>query len=130
MDRDAEVARQTEDLGDRVQQALQQMEATENRLLQQRQAVSRTNYQHTLNLIGASFLVALVLLGAQMFTLNYAFTQYRRTEFAARRSQEIVDAFFSVSTVRFGILDSQFRYSRINQVLPRMLGVKPHALLF
>ena len=129
MDSDAEVARQTEDLGDRVQQTLQQMEATEDRLLQQRQAVSRANYQHTLNLIGVSFLVALALLGAQMFTLNYAFTQYRRTEFAARQSQEIVDAFFSVSTVRFGILDSQFRYTRINEVLPRMLGVKPEDLL-
>jgi PAS domain S-box-containing protein len=129
IDSDAEVARQTEDLGDRVQQALQEMEGTEDRLLQQRQAVSRANYHHTLNLIGGSFLVALVLLGAQMFTLNYAFTQYRRTESAARQNQEIVDAFFSVSTVRFGILDSQFRYTRINEVLPRMMGVRPDELL-
>ncbi len=129
IDSDAEIARQTEDLGDRVQQALQKMAAAEDGLLQQRQAVSRSNYHHTLNLIGVSFLVALVLLGAQMFTLNYAFTQYRRTEFAARQNQEIVDAFFSVSTVRFGILDSQFRYTRLNDVLPRMLGVKPEELL-
>jgi PAS domain S-box-containing protein len=61
--------------------------------------------------------------------LNYAFTQYRRTESAARQSQEIVNAFFSGSTVRFGILDSQFRYTRINEVLPRMMGVRADDLL-
>jgi PAS domain S-box-containing protein len=129
IDSDAQVARQTEELGDRVHQTLQQMRNEEDRLLEQRQATSRANYHHTLNLIGVSFTVALVLLGAQMFTLNYAFTQYRRTESAARESREIVDAFFSVSTVRFGILDSQFRYTRINEVLPRMLGVRPEDLL-
>lgn len=129
IDSDADVARQTEDLGNRVQQTLQQMEGTENRLLQQRQAVSRANYHHTLNLIGVSFLVALALLGAQMFTLNYAFTQYRRTESAARENREIVDAFFSTSTVRFGILDSEFRYTRVNDVLPRMLGITADEIL-
>ena len=129
IDSDAQVARQTEELGDRVLQTLQRMRDEEDRLLEQRQAASRANYHHTLNLIGVSFTVALVLLGAQMFTLNYAFTQYRRTESAARQNQEIVDAFFSVSTVRFGILDSQFRYTRINEVLPRMMGVRPEDLL-
>src|SRR6202142_906135 len=129
IDSDAHIARQTEDLGDRVQQTLQKMQDEDDQLLEQRQAVSRANYHRTLNLIGVSFLVALALLGAQMVTLNYAFTQYRRTQSAARESQEIVDAFFSVSTVRFGILDSQFRYTRVNEVLPRMLGVKPEDLL-
>ncbi len=128
-DSDAQVARQTQELGDRVLQALQKLQQEEDRLLEQRQAASRANYRHTLNLIGVSFLVALVLLGAQMFTLNYAFTEYQRTQSAARQSQEIVDAFFSTSTVRFGILDSQFRYTRINDVLPRMLGVKAEDLL-
>ena len=129
IDSDARIARQTEDLVDRVQETLDSMQQGEDRLLEQRQAVSRANYRRTLNLIGISFLVALVLLGAQMITLNYAFTQYQRTQSAARQSQEIVDAFFSVSTVRFGILDSEFRYTRVNEVLPRMLGVKAEELL-
>jgi PAS domain S-box-containing protein len=129
MDSDAEIARQTEDLGNQIQQTLQKMQDQEDRLLEQRQVASRANYHHTLNLIGVSFLVALVLLGAQMFSLNYAFSQYRRTESAARQSREIVDAFFSGSTVRFGILDSQFRYTRINEVLPRMMGVRAEDLL-
>ncbi len=129
IDSDAHIARQTEDLGNRVQQTLDAMQQEEDRLLEERQAVSRTNYHRTLNLIGVSFLVALALLGAQMISLNYAFIQYQRTQSAARESQEIVDAFFSVSTVRFGILDSQFRYTRVNDVLPRMMGVKPQDLL-
>ena len=129
IDSDTEMARQTEALGERVQQALQKMHNDEDRLLAQRQAASRANYHRALNLIAISFLVALVLLVAQMFTLNYAFVQNQRTQSAARASQEIVDAFFSTSTVRFGILDSQFRYTRVNDVLPRMLGVSAEEIL-
>jgi len=128
-DLDEELARQTEELGGGVQQTLQVMRNEEDRLLAERQAASRANYRRTLNLIAISFLVALVLLGAQMFTLNYAFVQYQRTQSAARANQEIVDAFFSTSTVRFGILDSQFRYTRVNDVLPRMLAVTPEEIL-
>jgi CHASE3 domain sensor protein len=91
MDSDAEIARQTEALGNQIQQTLQKVEDGEDQQLEQRQAVSRANYHHTLNLIGVSFLAALVLLGAQMFSLNYAFTQYRRTESAAQQDQETVN---------------------------------------
>ena len=129
IDSDAEVTRQTEGLGNGVQVGLEQMRDEEDQLLEQRQGASRSNYRHTLHLITGSFLVALLLLGAQMFSLNYAFSQYQRTQQAARANQEIVDAFFSVSTVRFAILDSEFRYTRSNDVLPRMLGVRAEDLM-
>ncbi len=120
---------QTAELGNRIHQALQKMRDEEDQLLNERQQASRDNYQHTLKLIGASFVIALMLLVAEMFLLSYEFTQHRRTEFAARRSQEIVDAFFLSSTVGFGILDSQFRYTRFNDVLPRMAGLNPADLV-
>ena len=47
----------------------------------------------------------------------------------ARQSQEIVNAFFSSSTVGFGILDWQLRYTRVNDVLPRMAALEPEDLL-
>jgi PAS domain S-box-containing protein len=82
-----------------------------------------------LRLIFASFIIALMLLIAEMFLLSYEFTRHRKTEYAARQSQEIVNAFFSSSAIGFGILDSQFRYTRVNDVLPRMAGLKPDDLL-
>src|SRR5581483_7619469 len=63
------------------------------------------------------------------FLLSYEFTRHRQTRYAAKQSQEIVDAFFSSSTVGFGILDSQFRYTRVNSVLPQMAGLSPEDFL-
>src|SRR5713101_3011832 len=128
-EREIDITRQTAAIGDRIQRTLQQMRDEEDQLLAQRQAASRKNYRHTLDLITTSLVIALVLLLAEMILLSYEFFQHQRTEHAARQSQEIVNAFFSSSTVGFGILDSQFRYTRANDVLPRMAGLEPAALL-
>jgi PAS domain S-box-containing protein len=124
-----QITRQTATLADRVEAALQRMRDEEDQLLAERQIASRTNYRHTLRLIFASFIIALMLLVAEMFLLSYEFTRHRQTEHAARQSQEIVNAFFSSSAIGFGILDSQFRYTRVNDVLPRMAGLKPEDLI-
>lgn len=124
-----QITRHTAALANRVEAILQRMRDEEDRLLAERQIASRTNYRHTLRLIFASFIIALMLLVAEMFLLSYEFTRHRQTEYAARQSQEIVNAFFSSSAIGFGILDSQFRYTRVNDVLPRMAGLKPEDLL-
>ena len=126
---DLRVTRQTAIIANRVQTTLQKMREEEDQLLAERQIASRTNYRHTLRLIFASFIIALMLLIAEMFLLSYEFTRHRQTEQTARQSQEIVNAFFSSSTVGFGILDSQFCYTRINDVLPRMAGLAPEEIL-
>jgi PAS domain S-box-containing protein len=123
------VTRQTAAIADRVQTTLEKMRHEEDQLLAERQIASRTNYRHTLRLIFASFIIALMLLVAEMFLLSYEFTRHRQTEQTARQSQEIVNAFFSSSTVGFGILDSHFCYTRINDVLPRMAGLAPEEVL-
>lgn len=129
IDADAQMARQTSELESRVEQRLGRMRDEEDRLLYSRRGQARTNYRHTLGLIAVSFIVALLLLAAQMLLLNYAFAQRERTEDAARQSREIVNAFFSSSTVGFGILDSELRYTRVNDVLPRMAALRPEDLL-
>jgi PAS domain S-box-containing protein len=128
-EQEIEITLRTADLGNRVHQELQRMRQEEDDLLEGRQKASGDNYQHTLKLIAASFVIALMLLLAEMFLLSYEFTRHRRTEYAARQSQEIVDAFFSASTVGFGILDSQLRYTRFNDVLPRMAGLTPNEVV-
>jgi PAS domain S-box-containing protein len=129
IDADAQMARETSALQNRVAKQLSDLRDAEDQVLYSRQALSSTNYRHTLGLILASFTVALVLLGTQMILLTYAFAESQRTQSAARQSREIVNAFFSSSTVGFGILDSQLRYTRVNDVLPRMAAVRPEDLL-
>lgn len=123
------ITRQTATLANRIETSLQRIRDEEDQLLAERQIASRTNYRHTLRLIFASFIIALMLLVAEMFLLSYEFTRHRQTEYAARQSQEIVNAFFSSSAIGFGILDSQCRYTRVNDVLPRMGGVAPEEVL-
>jgi len=128
-DQEIQLTRQSAVVSARVQAALARMRDEEDLLLGERQLVSRSNYEHTLRLIFASFIIALMLLISEMFLLSYEFTSHRQTQQAARQSQEIVNAFFSSSTVGFGILDSQFRYTRVNNVLSQMAGVTPEDLI-
>jgi PAS domain S-box-containing protein len=126
---EVQITRQTAALSNRVETMLERMRDEEDGLLAARQIASRTNYRHTLRLIFASFIIALMLLVAEMFLLSYEFTRHRQTEYAARQSQEIVNAFFSSSAIGFGVLDSQFRYTRVNDVLPRMAGLASEDVL-
>ena len=123
------ITRQAAALANRIETSLQAMRDEEDQLLAKRQIAARTNYRHTLRLIFASFIIALMLLLAEMFLLSYEFTRHRQTEYAARQSREIVNAFFSSSAIGFGILDSQFCYTRVNDVLPKMAGLKPDDVL-
>jgi two-component system NarL family sensor kinase len=129
IDADAQMARTTAEIQDHIEAQLQKIREEQSQLLNARQAASQDNYRHTLFLIAVTLLIALALLVAQMFLLNYSYSQYRMTEYAARQSREIVNAFFSSSTVGFGILDSQLRYTRVNDVLPRMAALEPEDLL-
>ena len=124
-----QATRQSGVIAARVQAELQNISGEQEQLLSKRQLATHSNYQRTLRLIFASFIIALMLLVAEMFLLSYEFTRHRQTQYAARQSQEIVDAFFSSSTVGFGILDSQFRYTRVNSVLPQMAGLSPKDFL-
>lgn len=128
-EKEIDVTQQSAVISSTLQAMLQKMRREEDELLAQRQAASRFEYQHTLRLIFTSFIIALMLLVAEMFLLSYEFTRHRQTQYAARQSQEIVDAFFSSSTVGFGILNSQFRYTRFNSVLPQMVGLAGQDLL-
>lgn len=129
IDADAQVTREMADLHDHLEETLRRVRDEENKILEQRQQASNQSYHRTLEMIGISFVVALVLLATEMSLLNFSVTQRHQAQNLARQTREIVNAFFSSSTVGFGILDSTVRYTRVNDVLPRMAGLAPSDLI-
>jgi PAS domain S-box-containing protein len=126
--RQLEITEQSAAAAAEVRTLVDHMEGEEENLLQQRQASSQEIYGHTRVLIVAAFGVALCLLAAEFYLLNLQFTKRELSEQQARQIRELVDAFFSSSTVGFGILDSNLRYQRVNETLARMAEMQPDAL--
>jgi len=124
-----ETTRQTAELASRANALIVSIEHEEGRLLAERRAVSDNLYTHTRRLLIIAFIFALVLLGAEFSLLNLEFTRHERTGRIAHQNRELVNAFFSSSTVGFAILDDQLRYHRINDVLARMAQSEPQALV-
>jgi PAS domain S-box-containing protein len=123
--RQLEITEETGRLGVQVHNELQRIRDDEGRLLLDRRATSQRVYKNTLGILAVAFVVALLLLGAEFYLLNLEFTRHKETERVARQSREVVNAFFSSSTVGFAILDAQYRYRRINEVLATMVGRSP-----
>lgn len=119
-----EMTRETAAIGDEIRVSLQKIRDDESRLLDERSQAAHRLYDRTVGTLGIAFLVALLLLGAEFFLLNREFTKHRRTERIARHNRELVNAFFSSSTVGFAILDETLRYRRVNEVLAQMVGMK------
>jgi PAS domain S-box-containing protein len=120
-----EITRETATLGAQIHQYLQAARDDEARLLANRQAASQRVYKNTLGILAVAFVIALLLLAAEFYLLNLEFTRHKQTERIARQSREVVNAFFSSSTVGFAILDTHLRYRRINEILAAMAGRSP-----
>lgn len=128
LQQDIRITYQTAELADRADTLIQAIENDENRLLSERRMASRSAYRHTIQVLAAAFGLALFLLIAEFFLLNIEFKRHERTEGIAQQSRELVNAFFSSSTIGFGILDRQLRFSRVNDILARMSGSDPEGL--
>jgi signal transduction histidine kinase len=115
--RQLEITLQTGVLGVQIHEGLQTARDDEARLLANRQLASRRVYKNTLGILAVAFVIALLLLAAEFYLLNLEFTRHKQTERIARQSREVVNAFFSSSTVGFAIVDTKLRYKRINEIL-------------
>src|SRR5215831_11753557 len=104
------------------------MREEESRLLHERQSSSNRIFTHALRIVGAGFLFALLLLAAEFYLFDRELTQHQRSERRASRNRELLNAFFSSSTVGFAILDSELCCKRANSVLATMAGVDPASL--
>lgn len=128
LQQDIQITRQTADLADQTNTLIQTIENDENRLLAERRKASQAAYQHTIQVLAVAFGLVLCLLGAEFYLLNIEFRRHEGTQRIAQQSRELVNAFFSSSSLGFGILDRQLRFKRVNDVLARMAGDKPDAL--
>jgi PAS domain S-box-containing protein len=108
---------------------IESMKIRETQLLEERIAQARSSYIRTLGLLAAAFMLTLALLFLAFYRFNLEFTQRERAEHVARDIQELVNAFFSSSTVGFAILDPQLRYRRVNEVLAATAGMPPDSLI-
>jgi signal transduction histidine kinase len=128
LQQDIQITRQTAQLADQSNTLIQAIETDENRLLLERRRASETAYHRTIQVLAVAFVVVLFLLGAEFYLLNVEFRRHEGTQQIAQQSRELVNAFFSSSTLGFGILDRDLRFSRVNEVLARMAGTDLGAL--
>ena len=99
---------------------INQMEVEENRLLQDRRSEADQNYHRTIKILAAASIVAIFLIYINFFQLNRELKERERAEQLASERAQLINAFFSSSTVGFAIVDSDLRCQRVNSVLSQM----------
>ncbi len=104
--------------------AIREMEDEENRLLHERRAQADKNYKHTTRVLGAASVLAIFVIFVNFYQLNRELRERQGAERLAQERLQLINAFFSSSTVGFAILDSELRYQRVNEVLAQMAGLK------
>lgn len=105
-----------------IQSVIQEMTEHEAHLLEQRIADSVRVYRRTVGVLATAFVLAILLLYANFFRLNVELKERELAERAARDSEQLIQAFFSSSTVGFAIVDSELRFERVNHVWAEMVG--------
>jgi len=126
---DIEITRQTAELSDETAALIESIEHSENQLLVQRQHDAERAYRHTIQVLAGTFGVVLFLLLLEFYALNVEFGRHETTQNIAQQSRELLNAFFSSSSLGFGILDRDLRFTRVNQVLAFMSGVEGAGLI-
>ena len=128
LQQDIQITHQTAGLAEQTSALIQAIDNDENRLLAQRQTASDAAYRRTLQVLGIAFGLVLFLLAAEFSLLDIEFRRHERTQEIAQQSRELVNAFFSSSSLGLGIVDRTLRFSRANDVLAQMAGMKPETL--
>jgi len=105
-----------------------QMESVEDGLLQERRAQANYDYRHTTTVLAAASIIAIFLIFINFYRLNHELRERERAELLASERAQLINAFFSSSTVGFAIIDSQLRCQRVNTILRQMADAKPDAL--
>src|SRR5262249_950362 len=85
---------------------IQLMKKEEAATLTERRLAADHNYKGTVRVLGAAFLLALILIFINFIRLQKELGQREEAEHAALESEQLIHAFFSSSTVGFAILDS------------------------
>jgi PAS domain S-box-containing protein len=106
-----------------------EMESVEDGLLRERRTQANHDYRHTIRVLAAASIIAIFLIFINFYHLNHELREREYAEQLASERAQLINAFFSSSTVGFAIVDSQLRCQRVNAVLAQMAGTHPDALL-
>lgn len=126
---DIDITRQTAQLSDETKVLIQSIEHSENELLVERQHAAEQAYRHTIQVLAGAFGLVLFLLLLEFYLLNVEFGRHETTQNIAQQTRELLNAFFSSSSLGFGILDRDLRFTRVNEVLAFMSGVEVNGLV-
>jgi PAS domain S-box-containing protein len=114
---------------DQVFTVIGEMEKEEERLLQERRNQANQNYRHTITVLAAASIVAIFLIYINFYQLNRELRERERAELLADERAQLINAFFSSSTVGFAIIDSALRCQRVNTILTQMAGANTEDLV-
>jgi len=128
LQQDVRITQQTARLAEQTNALIHAIDNDENQLLSARQRASAVAYRRTIQVLAVAFGLVLFLLAAEFSLLNIEFGRHDRTQEIAQQSRELVNAFFSSSSLGLGILDRNLCFRRANEVLARMAGTQPEAL--
>lgn len=108
---------------------IDEMESVEDALLRERRTQANQNYRHTITILAAASIIAIFLIFINFYHLNHELEEREYAEQLASERAQLINAFFSSSTVGFSIVDSQLRCQRVNSILAQMAGATPEELL-
>jgi PAS domain S-box-containing protein len=108
---------------------IDEMENVENGLLRDRRAQANQDYRRTITILATASIIAIFLIFINFYHLNHELRERERAELLASERAQLINAFFSSSTVGFAIVDPQLRCQRVNAILAQMAGTNSEALL-
>ena len=114
---------------DQVFTIIGQMEAEEERLLEQRRSEANQNYRRTIMALFAASIIAIFVIFINFYRLHWELKERERAESLASERAQLINAFFSSSTVGFAIIDSELRCQRVNHILAEMAGQQTQNLI-
>lgn len=106
-----------------------EMESIEEGMLRERREQANQNYRHTITVLAAASIIAIFLIFLNFYRLNFELRERERAELLASERAQLINAFFSSSTVGFAIVDPQLRCQRVNSILASMAGARAENLL-
>ncbi|HEX6503541.1 MAG TPA: CHASE3 domain-containing protein [Terriglobales bacterium] len=127
--RQMEITREGSTKINQVFAVIGRMEAEEDRLLRERRTQANHNYRHTITVLAGASIVAIFLIFINFYQLNRELGERERAELIAEERAQLINAFFSSSTVGFAIIDSELRCQRVNTILAQMAGVTAENLV-
>jgi PAS domain S-box-containing protein len=108
---------------------INRMENEEDALLRERRTQANQNYRHTITVLAAASIIAIFLIFINFYHLNHELREREHAEQLASERAQLINAFFSSSTVGFAIVDPQLRCQRVNAILAQMAGKNSDTLL-